>query len=270
MTTTTTAPATTQHTSLLTGFDILDIYCALQNAAANDCTSLDKRDRQALALLTYTPLRGITRMLITKLADGRATLPLTPALATHLLEVAADVAASPVTVEEENAWLASRDVETPCVVDQIIGAVAGYTAARHGELGQQLLDGALQTIIRVGKPGMPLSEVPRAARHAVAEALAGLALDGLLPTPASDPIETLAAYCDLYEMDIAGAAMRSSLLATLLTRDHNLPAAAAVQLTREGYDDRVRAAGREADRLIQQARHARLAADYDEETAVAL
>lgn len=115
-------PDTQQHTSPPPGafpdaFDRLDAAVALQNAAATDCTSLDKRDRQALALLTYLPgLRGITRMLVTKLANGDARLPLPPALAMHLLDLAASILPAPLSPVDRAMHIiaarAARDTST--------------------------------------------------------------------------------------------------------------------------------------------------------------
>lgn len=173
-------------TPFLTGFDILDAYCALQNAADAHCTSLNAADRQALAYLTYWPdLRGITRMLLGKLANQTAALPLPPTLAVHLLSVAAYL--PPVTEAAEDAWLAARDADTPCVVDQIIDTLAAYTAARHTEPGGHLLDGALQTVIRVGQPNLPLHQVPDAAHAHIDAALHSLDNDGLTPPAHDDP-----------------------------------------------------------------------------------
>lgn len=100
---------------LLTAFDVLDIAEAIRNAVAYNATSLDVRDRQALALLTYAPgLRGITRMLASKLANGTALLPLPVALAMHLLDVNDDDDLLPEPDwDVQESWLAAR--EAPAV-----------------------------------------------------------------------------------------------------------------------------------------------------------
>lgn len=100
-----------QHTSLLTPFDVLDIAEAIRNAVAYNATSLNARDRQALALLTYAPgLRGITRMLASKLANGTAGLPLPGTLAMHLLDVNDDDDLLPEPDwDVQESWLAARE-----------------------------------------------------------------------------------------------------------------------------------------------------------------
>ncbi|MEV0993466.1 hypothetical protein [Nonomuraea sp. NPDC050202] len=95
----------------LTDFDVLDIAEAIRNAVRHDCTSLNPRDRQAIALLTYAPgLRGITRMLLAKLANGTAMLPMPDMLAVHLMGIWGDHDLLPVQPEDvQEAWLAARD-----------------------------------------------------------------------------------------------------------------------------------------------------------------
>jgi hypothetical protein len=106
------SPDTTQHTgSMLTANDVLDIAEAIRNAVAYNATGLDARDRQALALFTYVPqLRGITRMLLAKLANGTAALPLPVALAMHLLDIHGDDNLLPEpSWDVQEAWLAARE-----------------------------------------------------------------------------------------------------------------------------------------------------------------
>jgi hypothetical protein len=104
--TTTITPAA----SLFTDFDQLDIAHAIRNAVHYGCTSLDARDWQALALLTYAPgLPGATRMLLATLADGAAALPLPATQAMHLHDAICDDILGPEpewSVQE--AWLAAR------------------------------------------------------------------------------------------------------------------------------------------------------------------
>ncbi|MEV0826415.1 hypothetical protein [Nonomuraea rubra] len=102
---------TAQHASVLDPFDVLDIAEAIRNAVRHDCTSLNPRDRQALALLTYAPgLRGITRMLVAKLANGTAMLPMPDMLAVHLMGIWGDHDLLPLIDEDvQEAWLAARD-----------------------------------------------------------------------------------------------------------------------------------------------------------------
>jgi len=98
-----------RHTSVLGPFDVLDVSEAIRNAVSPHCTSLNPRDRQALAHLTYLPgLRGITRMLLAKLATSTATLPLPDALAMHLMDVNGDNALLPVIDDVQDAWLAAH------------------------------------------------------------------------------------------------------------------------------------------------------------------
>ncbi|GAA3550452.1 hypothetical protein GCM10022419_033350 [Nonomuraea rosea] len=96
---------------LLTDFDVLDIAEAIRNAVAYNAVSLDARDRQALALFTYVPeLRGITRMLLAKLVNGTAALPMARAMAMHLLDMHADDDLLPEPAwNVQEAWLAARD-----------------------------------------------------------------------------------------------------------------------------------------------------------------
>jgi hypothetical protein len=179
-----------QPTSLLTPADVLDITEALQHAAANDCVTLDATDRQALALLTYWDgLDNMAdRITISWLAQDFTTpLPLTGSLARALLRIISTLPA--VSDSDRDAWRAARDAETPCVVDRIITALAGYTATRTGEDGCGLLNGAVQTAIRAGKPGILLDEVPKAASQAIGDALADLDADGLLPEPSLSPVD---------------------------------------------------------------------------------
>jgi hypothetical protein len=102
--------AITPAASLLTDFDQLDIAEAVRNAANYRCTTLDARDRQALALLTYAPgLPGATRMLLAALADGAAALPLPTPQAMHLLDVIGDDVLGPEPEwPVQEAWLAAR------------------------------------------------------------------------------------------------------------------------------------------------------------------
>lgn len=78
-------------------------------------------------------------------------------------------------------------------------------------------------------------------------------------------IQALAVYVSRYENDLGGSHLRSALLAAILADRYGLDEARAVDVAR-GYDDdpRVREAGNERDRLIEQARRAALAADMGE------
>ena len=183
---------TTQHTaSILTPADVLDIQCALQNAAATDCTTLNTADRQALALLTYDrqTCKALPALLIERILDGTDALPVNERRAGLLLRLIDRLPA--VTDDDVDAWLADRDIETPSTVDRIINTLAAYTATRTGDPGYplQLLYGALQTVIRVGKPSIPLADIPVIAQAELATALAELDVDGLILPPQDDPVE---------------------------------------------------------------------------------
>ncbi|WP_433516456.1 hypothetical protein ACQP2T_13340 [Nonomuraea sp. CA-143628] len=111
MTIMTATPERARHTSVLGSFDVLDVSEAIRNAVSPHCTRLNPRDRQALAHLTYElGLRGITRMLLSRLANGTAALPLPDGLATHLMGVHGDHDLLPVIDEDvQDAWLAAHD-----------------------------------------------------------------------------------------------------------------------------------------------------------------
>ena len=178
---------TRQHAdSVLTPADVLDITHALRNAAANDTTTLNAADQQALALLTYWDrCPHIYSRLFERVFEGSITLPLSKQMAGRLLDLIDRLPF--VSQQDEHAWLAARDAKVPCVVDQIITALAAYTATRTGEGGAHLLNGALQTVIRVGKPGIPLPEVPHTADQHMVSARADL--DGLVAEPQQSPVD---------------------------------------------------------------------------------
>jgi hypothetical protein len=265
MTIMTPATDTTQPAGFLTGFDILDAYTALQNAAAIDTTSLTIQDRQALAYLTYWPgLRGMTRMLVSKLANGTATLPMSRTLAVHIIDFAASL--PPVTREDEDAWLAVGDADTPCVIDRIIGALATDAATRIHTPEGHTLYGALQTVIRIGRPDMPLDDVPGIARCEIDTAVADLDAAGLMPEPQPDPVlETLAHYAAEYGNT---GATRTMLIAAIMTHNGDAAPDNAVELARtDRFDDRVSRAGDIADAMVARIRRAKLTA-IDDQTDV--
>ncbi|UBU09990.1 hypothetical protein [Nonomuraea gerenzanensis] len=156
-------PTTPQHTELLTAFDVLDIQCALQNAAATDTATLNAHDRQALALLTYwDKLPSATRVLISWLADPArvdVTLPVTSEVADRLLSIAAEL--PPVTPEETDAWLAAHDTE-PCDVERMTAALVAYVAEHGSDVGgghmRLMLNAAL---LAVARPDITADEAVR-------------------------------------------------------------------------------------------------------------
>lgn len=70
-------------------------------------------------------------------------------------------------------------------------------------------------------------------------------------------LEALAAYTSVYESDHGGQHLRTALLAAILSHRLGLDPAKAIDLAvYESFDDRVKAAGFEANDLIAQARRA--------------
>jgi hypothetical protein len=263
---TTTTTNTPDTASLLTPFDVLDIAEAIRNAASPHCTSLNPRDRQALAHLTYTPgLRGITRMLLAKLATDTATLPLPDALAMHLMDMNGDNDLLPaIDNDVQEAWLAAhratalRRVADARPYPEDAWIVNSYASAWSCDL-TDIERAAMQDVAWDGT----LGRCQMAVLRQVADRL-------VAPTPQTSILDTVAAYAEIHCMDTAGPALRTAVLAGLLTRDHQLPARDAVELARRSaFDYRVRAAGRDADQLIEQAEKRRLA-EQDEPAAVAL
>ncbi|MFC4006538.1 hypothetical protein ACFOY2_04855 [Nonomuraea purpurea] len=77
------------------------------------------------------------------------------------------------------------------------------------------------------------------------------------------PLGTLALYTYLYRPDSGGGHLRTALLAQILTDQHGIVPDEAIELARlDAFDERVRAAGSEADRLIADAERKALAAEY--------
>jgi hypothetical protein len=139
-------PTTPQHTSLLTGRDVLDIAEALRNAAANNTTTLDARDRQALALLTYWDgLNPATRILIDWVAVGRLRLPLTASLARALLRTIRLLPDVPDA--DRDAWLSARektDANEP--VDRGLKIIAAHAARVPGTATAEILRWAIAVV----------------------------------------------------------------------------------------------------------------------------
>ncbi|MBN6054573.1 hypothetical protein JYK22_21705, partial [Nonomuraea sp. RK-328] len=78
-------------------------------------------------------------------------------------------------------------------------------------------------------------------------------------------LETLAAFAYAHELDLGGNLLRTGLIAQILTDRLGLSPDEAIDLAeRDAFDDRVRAASYEAERLIEQARRAALAVEYGE------
>jgi hypothetical protein len=102
-------PTTPQHTSLLTGFDVMAAAEALQHAAASDCTGLSIRDRRALTLLSYdrTVCRALAALLIERVVDGTYPLPVDESRAKLLLRLVDRLPEVPEYVQDQ--WLAARE-----------------------------------------------------------------------------------------------------------------------------------------------------------------
>lgn len=78
-------------------------------------------------------------------------------------------------------------------------------------------------------------------------------------------LEALAAYTSVYESDHGGQHLRTALLAVILSHHFELTPEMAIDLAvNDAFDDRVRAAGHEADRLIAQVRRTAQAIEYGE------
>jgi hypothetical protein len=79
-------------------------------------------------------------------------------------------------------------------------------------------------------------------------------------------LETFATYTAVHQLDAGGSHLRTALLAAILTHQLGMDPAEAIDLvTYDAFDDRVRAAGFEADELIDRARRAAMTAEYGEE-----
>lgn len=146
------------------------------------------------------------------------------------------------------------------LADQVVTALAGYAASRIGEPGNLLLNGAVQTAIRVAQPDIPITQVPRAASEAVGDALADLDADGLIPPPSGDPVERamrIIAAEAARHCDSAGTALRWALRTLLAELDHD----GSSPVT----DDEHRAAHDRAHALVEELRAERLAVEYGEQ-----
>lgn len=78
---------------------------------------------------------------------------------------------------------------------------------------------------------------------------------------ADQMVEALATYVDEHSGDIGGNHQRTMLLVALLVRLFDVTAEQANDLARNGYDDRVRAAGQARDEILTQVERARYAAE---------
>lgn len=76
------------------------------------------------------------------------------------------------------------------------------------------------------------------------------------PTTTNPVIATLAEYADRYQLDHGGSHLRTVLLAALIASTGVTPGEAIDLARDEPFDERVRWAGREADRLMAEARRA--------------
>jgi hypothetical protein len=127
------ATAATQAAEpLLTPFDILDAYAALNNAACPDTYQLSPADQQALSLLTYWDgLDEQQRADIAWLLTGPRMFPVNRTDAAILMRIAADL--PPVTRDDENAWAAARLSNT---LDVVLETLATYTADHSADVDQ--------------------------------------------------------------------------------------------------------------------------------------
>lgn len=251
---------TAERQQMLTAFDVLDIQCALRNAAAADTYQLSPADQQALALLTYWGgLADDYRDNLAWLLTGPAMFPVgrhTSAYLLTLIDLLPEV-----SEQDVDDWLADRDAETPCVVDRIVTALATDAATRIHQPAGHVLYGALQTVIRIGRPELPLDLVPDAARHEIATAVADLEADGIQSEPQLDPaLETLAAHNAEYGNS---GSQRTMLIAAILAANGHATGDDAVELARNGYDQRVKDAGTIADDMVKRIRRAKLTAIDD-------
>lgn len=174
-------PNTTQHTSLLTSADTLDIQCALQNAAAADTTTLNAADRQALALLTYDrqTCRSMPAMLIERILDGTYTLPLDGRRAVLLLRLIDRLPVA--SQQDEDVWFAKKDAEETVahpgvqVDDPVQRAerIIATRAARHHDSVGDALKWALRVIVAemAHAAASPISDAEQYAAHEHADRL---------------------------------------------------------------------------------------------------
>lgn len=151
---------------LLTPFDVLDIQCALQNAAAADATALNAGDRQALALLTYDRqlCKAMPALLIERILDGTYPLPLDELRSRMLLRLVhrlPDVADT-----DMHEWLATRNADDDCAAERIIAALVSYVASYGNDVGgghmRLMLDAAL---LAVARPDLDADDTVRAVHE---------------------------------------------------------------------------------------------------------
>lgn len=89
--------------------------------------------------------------------------------------------------------------------------------------------------------------------------------DAQAPGSADRALAALAEYTSRFDCDSGGWHLRSALLAALIASRHGIDPVETVDLARdEPFDERVREAGRAADRLLAGARRRWEAAEYGE------
>lgn len=177
-----------------------------------------------------------------------------------------------VSEQDVDTWLAARHADTPCVIDRIVTALATDAATRIHTPAGHTLYGALQTVLRIGRPEVPLDLIPGTARHEIDTALADLDLDAdellaepqpVHPTP--DPVQalldTIATYAAEFSGDNGGNHLMTVLSAALIAANDKVSPQEAVQLARSHeWDHRIKTAGQQRDAMVERIRRDHLTA----------
>ncbi|NUW45597.1 hypothetical protein [Nonomuraea rhodomycinica] len=200
--------------------DILDATDALQRLGGKRITHMTARDRQALTMLTYlNELPPYRRNLLASFVTGELT-GLTGGAARLIQRYLPAV-----SDEDRREWRSTRYTGS-APAHQIITALAGYAASRADEFGSHILDGALQTAIRIGRPNLPLHEVPGTANKLIADALGDLDAAGLATPSQGNPVERalriIAARAARHH-DAVGAALRWAMQTLAAEMAHASP-----------------------------------------------
>ncbi|MFI6793618.1 hypothetical protein ACIBG4_40440 [Nonomuraea sp. NPDC050383] len=247
------ADHTDTSTTVLSSTDILDAADALHRLNGHRVTHINPRDRQALTLLTYLDeLPPYLRNALAKFVTGEATW--LPSLAARLIQRHLPA----VSDQDWWEWRSQRQAE-PAPADQIIAALAGHSASRSGEFGSGILDGALQTAIRVGRPSLPLHEVPATAARLVAGAMLDLDADGLTPPAQGNPVQRalrIIAAEAARRSDSTADALRWAMRTLAAEMAHSSPTPIPDETQHDAY--------RHVEDLVEQARCEQQMADYDE------
>ncbi|MFC4122089.1 hypothetical protein [Nonomuraea zeae] len=103
-----TLPDGQKHAGLLTDFDVMDLAEAIRNVVRWNCDSLNPRDRQALALVTYwNELGRDDCILLAAIVKGDLLLPLNNRASDRLLNLSGQL--PHVGEDVQHAWLAAHD-----------------------------------------------------------------------------------------------------------------------------------------------------------------